>query len=74
MSRREICYLSACTNYRPIKYSVSKTLQILNFQDMFIFLDMGLPERATNVQGGQTATTTTKKLQLNHKQAYSSSP
>jgi hypothetical protein len=56
------------------KYLVSKTLQILDFQDMFIFLAMGLLERATNVQGGKTSTTTSRKLQINHKQAYSSSP
>jgi len=35
---------------------------------------MGLPERATNVQGDQISKATLKKLQLNHKQAYSSSP
>lgn len=68
-SRREICCL-----YKPSNHLVSKILQILDFQNMFIFLAMGLPERATNVQGGLTSTTTSMKLQLNHKQAYSSSP
>jgi len=66
---------AACTvRSNHLVSTITKTLQILDFQDMFVFLAMSLPERATNVQGGQTSTATLKKLQLNHKQAYSSSP
>jgi len=66
---------AACTvRSNHLVSTITKTLQILDFQDRFVFLSMSLPERATNVQGGQTSTATLKKLQLNHKQAYSSSP